>query len=59
VAYATQGNKSWLREDPATCGVVEYACKEKAPQCGGALPKALDFGFAVSATAQCNLLAFS
>jgi hypothetical protein len=33
--------KSLLREDPTTCGVVEYACKEKAPRRGGALQRAL------------------
>jgi hypothetical protein len=46
-------------EDPTTCGVVGYACKEKAPRGGGARLKALDFGFAVPAAARYNLSAFS
>jgi hypothetical protein len=46
-------------EDPTTYRVVEYACNEKAPRRGGAFPKALDFGFAVSAAARYNLAAFS
>jgi hypothetical protein len=31
---------------------VEYACKEKAPRRSEAFPKALDFGFTVSAAAR-------
>jgi hypothetical protein len=39
VAYATHESKK-LREDPKTCGVVKFACKEKAPRRG----EARDFG---------------
>jgi hypothetical protein len=48
-------------EDPTTCGVVEYARKEKAPRRSGALPKALDFSlpFRVPVAAQYILTAFS
>jgi len=59
VAYATQESNKLAARESNNVRRVEYACKEKAPQRGGALPKALDFGFAVSAAARYNLAAFS
>jgi hypothetical protein len=56
VAYATQKKKkAGVREDPTTCGVVEYVYEESAPRGGGIIPKALGVGFAVPAAARFNL----